>query len=69
MEDSIGPKRVKLNVFYINLQLRQYQYYSTGMLSSYDHFNDHQKSVMGPKKKISKEQKKMEKKIKGMPFS
>lgn len=51
-------------LFYQDPDLRQYQYYSTGMLSSYDHYHEHQKSVMGPKKKISKEQKKMEKKIK-----
>jgi DNA helicase INO80 len=47
------------------LQLHQYQYYSTGLLSNYDHFPEQQKAILGPKKKISKDQKKMERKIKG----
>ena len=53
---------------YINihlLQLRQYQYYGTGLLSNYDHYHDHQKTVLGPRKKISKDQKKLERKMKG----
>lgn len=46
-------------------QLRQYQYYSTGLLSNYDKYHEHQKAVLGPKKKISKDHKKKEKRIKG----
>ncbi|XP_045175663.2 chromatin-remodeling ATPase INO80-like [Mercenaria mercenaria] len=50
--------------FYQDPELHQYQYYSTGLLSNYDHFPDQQKAILGPKKKISKDQKKMERKIK-----
>ncbi|PVD25847.1 hypothetical protein C0Q70_13511 [Pomacea canaliculata] len=46
------------------LRLRKYQYYSTGLLSNYDKYPEHHKSVVGPKKKLSKEQKKIEKKVK-----
>jgi len=49
-------------------QLHQYQYYSVGLLSSYDHFPDQQKAVLGPRKKINKDKMKMEKKIKGKPL-
>ena len=31
-------------------QLQQYQYYSAGLLSNYDKFFDHQRSIVGPKK-------------------
>lgn len=51
-------------LFYRDSELHQYQYYSTGLLSSYDRYYDHQKLILGPKKKISREQKKMEKKMK-----
>lgn len=50
--------------YYQNPELRKYQYYSTGLLSNYDKYPEHHKSVVGPKKKISKEQKKIEKKVK-----
>nr|KAG5699748.1 hypothetical protein BaRGS_014164 [Batillaria attramentaria] len=50
--------------YYQNPELRKYQYYSTGLLSNYDKYPEHHKSVVGPKKKISKEQKKIEKKAK-----
>lgn len=32
------------------LQLQQYQYYSAGLLSNYDKFLDHQRTIVGPKK-------------------
>lgn len=50
----------------LSLQLHQYQYYSTGLLSNYDKFPEHNKLIAGPKKKISKEYKKMERKMKGV---
>lgn len=50
--------------FYQDPELRQYQYYGTGLLSNYDHYHDHQKAVLGPRKKISKDQKKLERKMK-----
>ncbi|KAL3872724.1 hypothetical protein ACJMK2_035930 [Sinanodonta woodiana] len=50
--------------FYQENELSQYQYYSTGLLSNYDKYHEHQKNILGPKKKISKEQKKMERKLK-----
>lgn len=46
-------------------QLHQYQYYSTGLLSNYDKYPEHSKSIVGHKKKMAKEQKKQEKKAKG----
>lgn len=51
--------------FYQNPQLRKYMYYSSGLLSNYDKYPEHHKSIVGPKKKSSKEQKKIEKKVKG----
>nr|CAD7444222.1 unnamed protein product [Timema bartmani] len=42
----------------------QYQYYSVGLLSNYDKFPDHQRSIIGNKKK--KKDKKAEKKLKKM---
>ncbi|KAL4238749.1 putative DNA helicase ino80 [Mactra antiquata] len=51
-------------LFYQDPELHQYEYYSTGLLSNYDHFPDQQKAILGPRKKISKDQKKMERKIK-----
>ena len=46
------------------MQLHQYQYYSSGLLSTHDKYHEHQKSIIGPKKKLAKEQKKLEKKLK-----
>lgn len=43
------------------LQLQQYQFYSTGLLSSQDPFYEQQRHLLGPKKKKIKD----EKKIKG----
>lgn len=45
-------------------QHHQYQYYSSGLLSVHDKFHEHQKSILGPKRKLAKEQKKLEKKLK-----
>ncbi|XP_072164308.1 chromatin-remodeling ATPase INO80-like [Diadema setosum] len=38
------------NQFYIESELQQYQYYSAGLLSNYDKFLDHQRTILGPKK-------------------
>ena len=46
------------------IKLHQYQYYSSGLLSTHDKYHEHQKSIIGPKKKLAKEQKKLEKKLK-----
>merc|ERR1711963_295834 len=48
--------------FYQDPDLRQYQYFSTGLLSNYDKYPEHSKSIVGHKKKILKEQKKLERK-------
>jgi len=50
--------------FYQDPDLRQYQYYSTGLLSNYDKYPEHSKSIVGHKKKLAKEQKKAERKAK-----
>ena len=44
------------------LQNYQYQYYGAGLLSNYDKFPEHQKLIVGNKKK--KKEKKLEKKMK-----
>jgi hypothetical protein len=41
------------------LQLQQYQYYSAGLLSTYDPFYEQQRHLLGPKKKKFKEDKKL----------
>jgi DNA helicase INO80 len=46
------------------LQNSQYQYYGAGLLSNYDKFPEHQKLIVGNKKK--KKDKKFEKKMKKM---
>ncbi|VDI53953.1 DNA helicase INO80 [Mytilus galloprovincialis] len=51
-------------LFYQDNEHHQHQYYSTGLLSNYDKYHDHQKHFLGPKKKIAKEQRKQEKKLK-----
>lgn len=38
------------NQFYIESELQQYQYYSAGLLSNYDKFLEHQRTILGPKK-------------------
>lgn len=40
------------------MQLYQYQYYSTGLLSSHDPFYEQQRHLLGPKKKKIKDEKK-----------
>uniref|UniRef100_A0A4W5Q6A9 Uncharacterized protein n=1 Tax=Hucho hucho TaxID=62062 RepID=A0A4W5Q6A9_9TELE len=45
-------------------QLQQYQYYSTGLLSSQDPFYEQQRHLLGPKKKKIKEEKKFKGKLK-----
>ncbi len=50
------------NEFYNDPELQQYQYYGVGLLSNHDRFYEHQKVVVGPKKKNLKEQRKLEKK-------
>ncbi|XP_052275442.1 chromatin-remodeling ATPase INO80-like [Dreissena polymorpha] len=57
-------QRTNQMTFYQEPELHQFQYYSTGLLSNYDHYPDQLKAILGPKKKISKDQKKMERKIK-----
>lgn len=39
-------------------QLHQYQYYSTGLLSTHDPFYEQQRQLLGPKKKKIKDEKK-----------
>ncbi|KAJ8308012.1 LOW QUALITY PROTEIN: hypothetical protein KUTeg_012886 [Tegillarca granosa] len=51
--------------FYQEQEHHQYQYYSTGLLSNYDKYYEHQKNFAGAKKKISKDHKKFDKKMKG----
>ncbi|ELU04541.1 hypothetical protein CAPTEDRAFT_220290 [Capitella teleta] len=41
--------------FQTDPELHQYAYYSVGLLSSFDKFYEHQKLVVGPKKKAQKE--------------
>ncbi|XP_063241370.1 chromatin-remodeling ATPase INO80-like isoform X2 [Bacillus rossius redtenbacheri] len=48
--------------FHANPENMQYQYYSVGLLSNYDKFPEHQRSIVGNRKK--KKTKKMEKKLK-----
>lgn len=48
------------SVHLLRLQNIQYQYYSAGLLSSYDRFLEHQKLIVGNKKK---KEKKPEKKV------
>ncbi|CAL1526196.1 unnamed protein product [Lymnaea stagnalis] len=55
--------------FYHDPELRQYQYCSTGLLSNYDRYPEHSKMFVGHKKKMAKEQKKQEKKARGLKDS
>nr|CAD7431166.1 unnamed protein product [Timema monikensis] len=50
--------------YHHNPENYQYQYYSVGLLSNYDKFPDHQRSIIGNKKK--KKDKKAEKRLKKM---
>jgi DNA helicase INO80 len=49
--------------FQTDPELHQYAYYSVGLLSSFDKFYEHQKLVVGPKKKAQKEQLRNEKRL------
>lgn len=44
--------------FPVFLQLHQYQYYSTGLLSTHDPFYEQHRHLLGPKKKKIKDEKK-----------
>ncbi|XP_022083274.1 DNA helicase INO80-like isoform X2 [Acanthaster planci] len=57
-------KRQCQSKFYTEGELQQYQYYSTGLLSSYDNFLDHKKLVLGPKQNKEKQIKKEKEKLK-----
>ncbi|KAL0963095.1 hypothetical protein UPYG_G00349630 [Umbra pygmaea] len=52
--------------FHKDRELQQYQYYSTGLLSSHDPFYEQQCHLLGPKKKKIKEEKKFKGKLKKM---
>uniref|UniRef100_A0A8K9UZR3 Chromatin-remodeling ATPase INO80 n=1 Tax=Oncorhynchus mykiss TaxID=8022 RepID=A0A8K9UZR3_ONCMY len=52
------------NKFHNDRELQQYQYYSTGLLSSHDPFHEQQRHLLGPKKKKIKEEKKFKGKLK-----
>ncbi|XP_078262225.1 chromatin-remodeling ATPase INO80 isoform X1 [Rhinoraja longicauda] len=45
-------------------ELQQYQYYSTGLLSTHDSFYEQQRHVLGPSRKKKKEEKKIKAKLK-----
>ncbi|OWK62683.1 DNA helicase INO80 [Lonchura striata] len=45
-------------------ELQQYQYYSAGLLSTYDPYYEQQRHLLGPKKKKFKEEKKIKGKLK-----
>ncbi|KAM4521959.1 chromatin-remodeling ATPase INO80 isoform 1-T2 [Odontesthes bonariensis] len=50
--------------FYSDRELYQYQYYSTGLLSTHDPFYEQQRHLLGPKKKKIKDEKKFKAKLK-----
>ncbi|TDH00275.1 hypothetical protein EPR50_G00186630 [Perca flavescens] len=50
--------------FHSDRELHQYQYYSTGLLSTHDHFYEQQRHLLGPKKKKIKDEKKFKAKLK-----
>ncbi|XP_061668054.1 chromatin-remodeling ATPase INO80 isoform X1 [Syngnathoides biaculeatus] len=52
------------NKFHTDCELRQYQFYSTGLLSRQDLFYEQQRHLLGPKKKKIKEEKKFKAKLK-----
>ncbi|XP_061560780.1 chromatin-remodeling ATPase INO80 isoform X2 [Phycodurus eques] len=52
------------NKFHTDRELQQYQFYSTGLLSSQDLFYEQQRHLVGPKKKKIKEEKKFKAKLK-----
>uniref|UniRef100_A0A7N6AHX5 Chromatin-remodeling ATPase INO80 n=1 Tax=Anabas testudineus TaxID=64144 RepID=A0A7N6AHX5_ANATE len=50
--------------FHSERELHQYQYYSTGLLSTHDPFYEQQRHLLGPKKKKIKDEKKFKAKLK-----
>ncbi|XP_062267133.1 chromatin-remodeling ATPase INO80 isoform X1 [Platichthys flesus] len=50
--------------FHTERELHQYQYYSTGLLSTHDPFYEQQRHLLGPKKKKIKDEKKFKAKLK-----
>uniref|UniRef100_A0A1A7Y1D5 Chromatin-remodeling ATPase INO80 n=1 Tax=Iconisemion striatum TaxID=60296 RepID=A0A1A7Y1D5_9TELE len=55
--------RLQQSKFYSDRELYQYQYYSTGLLSTHDHFYEQQRHLLGPKKKKIKDEKKFKSKL------
>ncbi|CAL1585938.1 unnamed protein product [Knipowitschia caucasica] len=50
--------------FHCDRELHQYQFYSTGLLSTHDPFYEQQRHLLGPRKKKIKEEKKFKAKLK-----
>ncbi|KAM7368091.1 hypothetical protein PAMP_014341 [Pampus punctatissimus] len=50
--------------FHSDRELHQYQFYSTGLLSTHDPFYEQQRHLLGPKKKKIKDEKKIKAKLK-----
>nr|XP_057912106.1 chromatin-remodeling ATPase INO80 isoform X2 [Doryrhamphus excisus] len=50
--------------FHVDPELQQYQFYSTGLLSTQDLFREQQRYLLGPKKKKIKDEKKFKGKLK-----
>ncbi|XP_034084375.1 LOW QUALITY PROTEIN: chromatin-remodeling ATPase INO80 [Gymnodraco acuticeps] len=50
--------------FHSDRELHQYQYYSTGLLSTHDAFYEQQRHLLGPRKKKIKDEKKFKAKLK-----
>lgn len=57
-------KKLHQNKYSKDKELQQYQYYSAGLLSTYDPFYEQQRHLLGPKKKKFKEDKKLKAKLK-----
>lgn len=57
-------KKLHQNKYSKEKELQQYQYYSAGLLSTYDPFYEQQRHLLGPKKKKFKEEKKLKAKLK-----
>ncbi|XP_026854513.2 chromatin-remodeling ATPase INO80 isoform X2 [Electrophorus electricus] len=56
--------RLHQSKFQADRELQQYQFYSTGLLSTQDPFYEQQRHLLGPKKKKIKEEKKFKAKLK-----
>ena len=50
---------VNISLLCICVQLHQYKYYSTGLLSTQDPFYEQHRHLLGPKKKKIKDEKKL----------